>query len=133
MKLNTFRKAKLMIVSFVAATVGIASVNRNMYLALAGVAIGILFLALVRRRVNAVTVDERVAHISGRAARLTYAIVTTLLGLLSIFFISTGQRNGEMYIEGLGTVLSYIALLSLAIYAMSFKFYSKQYGAEDDK
>ena len=133
MKINTFRKVKLIIVSFVAATVGIAAVNNNAYLALAGVVIGMLFLVLVRRSVKTVTVDERVSHISGRAARLTYAIVTTLIALLSLFFIFSGQRTGDIYIEALGTILSYIALLSLAIYAMSYKFFSKQYGGEDDK
>jgi uncharacterized membrane protein len=133
MKQNTFKKIKILIITFVSVTVGIAAINNNIYLAFAGVAIGMLFLILVRRTVKAVTVDERVSHISARAARLTYAIVTVLLAFLSLFFISTGQRTGEPYIEALGTILSYIALLSLAIYAMSYKFYSKQYGGEDDE
>jgi uncharacterized membrane protein len=133
MKISTFRKVKIMIITFAAATVGIAAVNNNMYLALAGVGIGMLFLILVRRSVKAVTVDERISHISGRAARLTYAIVTTFIAFLSLFFISSGERTGEPYLEALGTILSYVALLSLAIYAMSYKFYSKQYGSKDDK
>lgn len=133
MKINTFRRVKIIIISFVSATVALSVINNNSYLAYAGVGIGILFLTLVRRSVKAVTVDERVSHISGRAAWLTYAIVTMLMAFLSLFFIFSGERTGEPYIEALGTILSYIALLSLAIYAMSYKFYSKQYGSEDDK
>lgn len=131
MKEKTFKKVKIIITSFVSVTVGIAVVENNTLLALAGVVIGILFLTLVRSRTKQVLVDERIKSISGYAARLTYMILTALLGLLSIFFISSGGRTDELYMEALGVILSYITLLSVAIYAMSYKFFEKKYGGND--
>ena len=126
-----FRKIKIIIISFVSATVGLAVIENNILLALAGLVIGVLFFMLVRHKTKQVVVDERIKSISGYAARLTYVIVTVLLGLLSLFFILTGSRTGEIYMEALGTILSYITLLSVAIYSMSYKFFEKKYGAND--
>lgn len=133
MKYSTFKRIKILITSFVSATVAIAIVYNNMILAFAGVLIGILFLILVRKTTRTVLVDERVKVISGNAARLTYVVLTSVLGILSLMLILSGRRTGDFYTETLGIIFSYITLLSLAIYSMSYKYYIKKYGTKDDK
>lgn len=127
MKYQQFKRMKIIITSFVSATVAIAVVYNNIILALFGVSIGMLFLFLVRRKTKAVLVDERIQTISGRAARLTYVILTITIALLSLIYI--GNENYGM----LGTVLSYIALFSLALYSLSFRYISKKYGETDNE
>ncbi|MDD2646533.1 MAG: DUF2178 domain-containing protein [Patescibacteria group bacterium] len=133
MNYTTFKRIKILITSFVAATVAIAVVYNNLLLALAGVLIGMMFLFLVRKKSKTVLVDERVKLVGGYAARMTYIILTVTTGVLSLIFTSAGQRSSEPNYEILGIVLSYLTLLSVALYSISYKYYSKKYGGEDDK
>jgi uncharacterized membrane protein len=133
MDYKLFKKMKVLTASFVSATVAIAVVYNNIILALAGVLIGMLFLFLVRKKTKVVLVDERIQNISGRAARLTYSILTVTVAFLSLIFIGGGRRLGEPNYEALGVILSYIALLSVALYALSYKYFSKKYGEADDE
>jgi len=133
MDYNKFKRMKVLTASFVSATVAIAVVSNNIVLAMAGVLIGMLFLFLVKKRIKAVLVDERIQNIGGQAAHLTYAILTITIGFLSLIFIGTGRRLGEANYEMLGVILSYITLFSLALYSLSYKYFSKKYGEEDDK
>jgi len=130
-----FKRIKVLIASFVSATVAIAVVYNNIILALAGVFIGILFLFLVRKTTKTVLVDERIENISGKAARLSYAILTITLAVLSLLFITIGRKAvpPQAQLETLGITFSYITLLSLALYSLSYKYLSKRYGESDDE
>ncbi|MFC1700682.1 DUF2178 domain-containing protein [Patescibacteria group bacterium] len=131
MTYKTFKKIKILITSFVAATVAIAVVYNNMALSLAGVIIGLLFLTLVKRKTKAVLTDERIHKISNQAAKITYIILTSLTGFLSIIYILDNRRTGNINAEMLGITLSYITLFSLALYSISYKYYSKKYGDDE--
>jgi uncharacterized membrane protein len=133
MNYKQFKRMKLLIAFFISVTVAIAVVFNNLVLALAGVSIGILFLFLVRKKTKAVLIDERIQTIGGRAARLTYTILTITIAFLSLVFIGTGRRTGEADYETLGIILSYVALFSLALYSLSYKYFSKKYGETDDE
>jgi len=133
MNCKQFKRIKMLITAFVSATVAIAVVYNNAILALAGVAIGMLFLLLVRKKTKIVLVDERIQNIGGRAARLTYVILTVTLAFFSLVFITTGRRTGEANYETLGTILSFITLFSLALYSLSYKYFSKKYGETDNE
>lgn len=133
MNYKQFKRMRLLITSFVSATVAIAVVYNNVVLALAGVVIGILFLFLVRKKTKVVLVDERIKSIAGYAARLTYTILTITVALLSLIFILSARRLNEPNYEMLGIILSYITLFSVALYSLSYKYFSKKYGETDDK
>lgn len=133
MEYKIFRKVKILITAFISATVAMAVVYENMILALAGVLIGLLFLFLVKKKTKAVWVDERIKSVGGHAALLTHTILTSVIAFLSLVFIIGGRQTGKLQIEALGIVLSYIVLSSLAIYAMSYKYYLKKFGDEDEE
>ncbi|MDD4995075.1 MAG: DUF2178 domain-containing protein [Patescibacteria group bacterium] len=133
MNYKQFKRMRLLTASFVSATVAIAVVYNNIVLALAGVVIGLLFLLLVRKKTNAVIIDERIQKIGDRAARLTYTTLTLATAFLSLIFIVIGRRIGEANYETLGIILSYITLFSLALYSLSYKYFSKKYGETDDE
>jgi len=135
MDYQQFKKTRALIASFVSATVAIAFVYNNIILALAGMLIGVLFLFLVRKTTKMVLVDERIQSIGGQAARLTYVILTTTIAFLSLFFVVIGRKSVPYQpgLETLGITLSYIALLSLALYSLSYKYFSNKYGETDDE
>ncbi len=133
MNYKQFKRIKALTISFVSATVAIAVVYNNIILALAGVSIGMLFLFLVRKRTKTILVDERIQSIGGRAARLTYVVLTITIAFFSLVFIVSGRRFGEANYEMLGIILSYITLFSLALYSLSYKYFSKKYGETDDE
>lgn len=128
MTLNNFRKFRIAITFFVALTVGIAVSINNLFLALAGIVAGMIFMFLVKKRVRGVLVDERIIKISNQAARITYGVVTMVLALASLIFIVIGQSSNEYYLQSLGIIFSYVTLFSVAIYSISYKFLSKKYG-----
>ena len=133
MNYKTFKKIKILITSFISAIIAMAVVLNNMILALTGILIGILFLFFVKKKIKIILVDERIKSVGGYAARLTYIISTSVIAFLSLVFILSGRRTGEIQMEALGIILSYVTLLNLAIYSMSYKYYLKKYGDEDDK
>ncbi|PIQ68391.1 MAG: hypothetical protein COV91_04320 [Candidatus Taylorbacteria bacterium CG11_big_fil_rev_8_21_14_0_20_46_11] len=88
-----------------------------------------LFLFLVRKKYGKELVDERVISISGQASRMTYIISTLTLAILGLFLIFSGKGKNDIYTEALGTIFSYAAMFNIAVYAISFKFFNKKYGA----
>jgi len=125
------KKIRLAVMLFVTATVSAAVSLENGFLAVSGVVIGMLFMFLVRKKFGRPEVDERIVSVSGLAGRATYAIVTTFLALLSLIIMLSGNNTGQSEMEMLGIVLSYIALLNIAIYSLSFFYYNRKYGAGD--
>lgn len=132
MEYKKFKLARIGIAFFIAITVAIASSIDNFHLAILSVLIGILFMYLVRIKYRKVIVDERVISVAGRASRLTYVIVTMFLAFLSLFLIFNGKSQGQIYMEVLGVVFSYVAMLNIAIYAVSFHFFNKKYGGDKE-
>lgn len=130
MNFKQFKQARFIVAIFIAATVSIAVTIENTFLALAAVIIGMIFMILVRKRTNAVLSDERTEKISGVAARATYGIFTSFIALLSLFLILSGRANSDAFTESVGTILSFTALLSMAIFALSYRYYNKKYGDE---
>ena len=132
MTYETFKKVRIGVAIFVAFTVSMAVNNNNIYLALAGVLIGMLFLWSVKRKVKDVVVDERMVSAAGHATRMTYAVVTPMLALLSVAFIMIGRGTADAGLERAGTILSYTTLFNVAVYSLFFKYYMKKYGGDGD-
>lgn len=131
MNQKTLKKVRVLTTSFISAVVAIAITTGKTYLAIIGILIGTLFLLLVTHGSKAIIVDERVEAISGQAARLTYVIITILLGVLALLFIFAGRWSGEIYLESLGTIFCYIVCLSMAIYSVSYKYLDKKSGGDN--
>jgi len=135
MNYQQFKKIKALIAFFVLATVVMAIIYNLIVLALAGAFIGVLFLFLVRKKTKAVLTDERLQNISGRAARLTYIILTSVIAFFSLSFIIISRKAvpEQANYDQLGIILSYTTLFSLALYSLSYKYFSKKYGETDDE
>ena len=115
----------------VASIVMVATISSNLYLAISGVFIGILFAFLAKSKFKAVAVDERVIAISGKASRIAYVIVTMLLALFGLVFIFIGKNREDTSIGLTGETFCYIALLLITVYSISYYYFNKKYGAND--
>jgi uncharacterized membrane protein len=131
MTYKTFKIIRLFIIVLVAAIVATAVSINNFYLALAGLFVGLLFNLLVRSKFRKKLVDERIESISGQASRMTYIITTIFLALLALFLVFSGRRNEDIFIESLGVIFSYIAILNTAVYAISFHYFNKKHGGHE--
>lgn len=130
MNAKQFKIARTLTMLVVTFVVALAVSIQNLYLALAGVAIGMLFMYLVRRQYKVITTDERINYIGGLAGRTSYGVTTLVLAILSMFLIVTGSQDGDIYAESLGVTMSFIVLFSIAVYSLAFAYYNKRHGGD---
>jgi uncharacterized membrane protein len=128
MTAKTFFKLRILIGVLVAAVIAVSISINNLYLSVAGVLIGILFMLLVRSRVNGVLVDERVLSVSGKASYVAYAVATVFFAVSGLFLLDSSRRTGDLSAELIGTLLCYVSMLLVAVYAISFHYFNRRYG-----
>jgi uncharacterized membrane protein len=131
MNIKRFRQIRVLITLCTGAIVAIAVISDSFLLALFGVLTGMLFLILVRSKTR-ITVDERERTIREKAAQLTYAIYAPALGIAALL-LTFLTKFGYDHLGFLGTVLSYLTLLLIAIYAISFYFLNRKYSGRGDE
>lgn len=137
MNRKTYKQLRVISILFVLGIVGLAVIQNSYLLAAAGVATGMIFLALVRSKAPIKT-DERELAIQEKAARMTYTILAPTLGITAFLLLLPSKggiavfRNGEwMFTESLGMVFAYLTLFLIVIYAISYYFFSRKYGGGD--
>jgi len=127
MKARTFVWAKALILIFMMVVVGFAYINQNPFLGVGAVVIGMLFMVLVKSRVKEVMVDERIMNVAGKAAEITYRVVTLTCGLGALMLLTFGQREGMEFLHALGLIFAYIAMFSIGVYALAYWLYNRDY------
>ncbi|MBU1036858.1 DUF2178 domain-containing protein [Patescibacteria group bacterium] len=130
MSYKTFIKLRILIGVLIAIIVAVAATINDFYLAITGVLIGVLFMFLVKSKFKKVIVDERVIAVSGKASRMTYVIVTLFLAIAGLFLILSGRGDGNIYVESIGVLFSYLAMLLIAVYSISYHYFNKKYGGD---
>ena len=131
MSYKQYQIIRTLIALLIATIVMVATITNNFQLALTGVFIGVMFLFLAKSKFKKVVVDERVISVSGKASRATYSIVTMFLAFFGLFLIFTASGHEDLYLESLGIVFCYIALLLITVYSISFYYFNKKYGADE--
>ena len=131
MDIKRYKQLRLLVVFYVVAMVAIATGTGNYVLAIIGVVTGMVFMRFVRAKSN-ILVDEREITLRQKAAHLTYAIFTPMIGLSAVFLLIFAR--GEFhYIEALGLVLAYLTLFIIGLYALTYLFLNHQQGGDDDQ
>lgn len=130
MNKNTYKKIRVAVSMFIAILVSISVSLEIPFLALFAVLTGMLFMFLARSKTK-IFVDEREKIIRDKASNLAYSIFTPLIGLGSFFILTFYQHNPTLFI--VGQVMSYLTLLILALYSISYYFISKRYGGSDSE
>jgi len=131
MNYKNYQIIRTLIGLLIATIVVTATIINNFYLVISGVLIGMLFLFLAKSKFKKIIVDERVVSISGKASRAAYLTVTMFLAFFGLFSILTPRGHEDLYFESLGVVLCYISLLLITIYSISYYYFNKKYGADE--
>lgn len=127
---KNYQLIRALIGCLIAGLVFVAVIKNNLYLAIFGILVGVLFMFLAKSSLKEVTIDERVVSVSGKASRATYMIVTFFLALVGLMTIFSSHNGGSLYEESIGTLLCYIAMLLIAVYSISYYFFNKKYGGD---
>lgn len=122
-KIN-FKLVRMLTAMYVSITVSMAVTTNNAWLALFGVGSGMIFLWAMKRKLQVRTTDEMLENIAGKAARMAYSVMTTVLALFSLLFHFLGEPTG--YLAALAIIFSYLTLSLIAIYSLAFYYYQKQ-------
>lgn len=130
MDIKRYKQLRLLVVLFIVVTVSTATATDNYVLAIIGVVTGMVFMCIVRAKSN-ILVDEREISLRQKAAHLTYAIFTPVIGLSS-FFLLVFARGEYHYLEALGLVLAYLTLFIIGLYALTYLYLNRQHGGSDD-
>ncbi len=131
MNRKKYNQLRVAITLFVAAMVIIAVIRNAYALAIAGMLTGMLFMAMVRSQAG-IILDEREKIVCEKAAQMLYSIFTPTIGLGALVLLLLA-RNELYYLEFLGIVLAYLTLFLIVLYAISYYFFNRKYGAEDDE
>lgn len=134
MNIKRYRQFRVVIALFVGMLVAFALNTGNFILLIASVLAGMAFMTVVRLKTK-INTDERDASVQEKAAKTTYAIFAPTIGITALLLLFPSHSGlsvfskGEFeYIESLGMIFAYLALLQIAIYAISYHFFNRKYG-----
>ncbi len=134
MNRKKYKQLRVAVAFFVGMIISFAVLRDSYLLAAVGVMTGMLFMLLVRTQAK-IRTDERELTIQEKAAKITYAIFTPTIGLAAFFLllpskggISVFSKGEWLYIESLGMIFAYLSFFLIAIYAISYYFFSRKYG-----
>lgn len=130
MDIKRYKQLRILVVIYIIVTVSVASTTGNYLLAVIGLVTGMVFMRIVRAKSN-ILVDEREVTLRQKAAHLTYAIFTPVIGLSS-FFLLIFARDQYYYLEALGLVLAYLTLFIIGLYALTYLYLNQQHGGDHD-
>lgn len=127
MELETYKRVRSAITALIGVLVAYAVLQNSIFIAVAGVTIGMVALLISRRSVAEVTHDERSAVIQNRAASATLAIMTVGLAVVGLSMVFLG-RQGVGDLEGTGYVLALLANIVLGLNALLYYYYTMRMG-----
>ncbi len=132
MHIQHLKQVRLYAMIFVGIIIG-TSILLDMYvLTLISICTGILVMGLTKPKTR---IDEREKTIREKAAQFAYAVFAPTMGITSFLLLipsysglAVFSRGKFAYIESLGMILAYLTLFLIAVYAVSYYFFSRRYG-----
>ena len=121
MELEIYKRIRSAIAALIGAIVAYAVLQNSIFVAIAGVTIGMVVLLVTRRSIVEVTRDERSVMIQNRAASTTLSVTTVGLAIVGLSMVILG-RQGIGDFEETGYVLAILANIILLLNA-SFNYY----------
>lgn len=124
MTIKQFKYVRIAVVILLAIGVSQAITFRQYYLAVAGMAVAMAVLTLLRRRVKEVLADERDYEIAGKAARAAMQIFSWI-AVLAMFYFLAYQDVNPLY-GPISQIIAYSICGLLLLYNALFYFYNRR-------
>ena len=91
MELETYKRVRSAITALIGVIVAYAVLQNSIFIAVAGVTIGMIVLLVMRRSVVEVTIDKRSVMIQNKAASATLAITIVSLAIMGLSMVFLGR------------------------------------------
>ena len=127
MELETYRRLRSAVAALIGVVVAYAVLQNSIFIAVAGVTLGMIALLISRSSVAEVTHDERSAMIQNKAASATLAITTVGLAVVGLSMVFLG-RQGFGDFEQTGYILAILANVVLVLNALLRYYYAGRLG-----
>lgn len=121
----SFKQIKILTALFVSTVVGMAVSMDNIILAVSGVVVAMILLKVLTKKMGVKTSDEMIENVTGRAAKITYALITPAMAITAIILMFWGKDTA--YLMGLGTIFAYLSLTMIGVYSLVYKMLMKKY------
>ncbi len=131
MNIKTYRNWRTAIFVVVCAAVALGVVTKNVCTVLLGVAIGMLLLNILRRRVRDVVQDERTLTIAFKAAQMTVLIMGIGMAVTGAMLVGFNWANGSG-LRLAGDALLYATCALLLINRIAHIIFSYRYGGKNE-
>jgi len=131
MRRKDFKRIKLLISVFVLVVMIVAVFSYNIFLAVVGVLSGMLAVRILRIKSKQEIVDERVEKIGDKAARASFLIFTSILAVVSVLLVVVKKEH--VYLQALGVLFSYMTSFMLVLYVLSYRYFEKEFGEDDEE
>lgn len=124
MDAKKFLKYKLMTAFVLAFIISFSVARGNFIMAPLALAVAMVSLFILRKKVREIIVDERDEKISGKASYFSMMVFCTLAALAGITFFAIGKSSSELFL--IGQVLAYSACAILVLYSVSFYYFRRK-------
>jgi uncharacterized membrane protein len=125
MQISKFRMYKWLIAVGLGIAVAIAIVTNTAIIALAAVVIGIVLALILERSNKEIVRDERISHITGKAASVSFYSMLILGAGASLGIALFHSRLPENVIF-FGTIMGYFICAALLLYMGSYAYFSRK-------
>ena len=127
MELETYRKVRSAIAALIGVMLAYAVMQNSIFIAVAGVTMGMVALLISRRSVAEVIHDERSTLIQSKASSATLALTTGGLAVVGLSMVFLG-RQGFGDFEQTGYILAILANVVLVLNALLRYYYAGRLG-----
>ncbi len=127
MELETYKRIRSAITAMIGVVVAYAVLQNSIFIAVAGVTIGMMVMLVMRRSLAEVMHDERSVMIQNKAASATLVITTVGVAVVGLSMVFLGRQGYDGF-EATGYVLAILANLVLGLNVLMRYVYARQLG-----
>jgi uncharacterized membrane protein len=131
MNIKTYRNWRTTIVVLVCGTAALGVATKNVCTFLLAVAIGMLLLYFLRRRVKDIVQDERTYTIAYKAAQMTVFLMGIGMALTGVILVALNWDNGSSLRQA-GDALLYATCALLVFNRLAYIYYSFKHGGKSE-
>jgi uncharacterized membrane protein len=114
---------RLIVVILLAGVVSSFVAAGNYLVPIAAVITALIFLLLMRKKVNEVLADERDYKIAGNAARYAMTVFSAISGIIILVLFALKKDRPDF--ELVGSTLAYAVCGLMLLYSLIFKYYQR--------
>jgi|GEM_PF-6302676 uncharacterized membrane protein len=126
MKVKRFNQWRMAILMVVGVGFGLLMKFNLGILGLFLVVDGLILLSLLRIKVEDEIKDERLERLNEKAAAMSFMVLIPVVGMTAIA-IFLGAKGQWSYLQSLGMVLGYVAVLGVTVHLISWWYLSRKY------